>query len=84
MNNTSHSSIEIHLSENRSRLYIFFGGIVAGIGIPVFEFYNASKILDENKIFARDFSQCWYQNGLLEISQDIQSTADYLKKKMAL
>lgn len=72
-------SIKIEVSDNRNNLYIFFGGVAAGIAIPPFEFYNASRIIDENKIFIRDFYQCWYQNGLPGISQDIHSTATHIK-----
>lgn len=71
--------IEIELSKNGENLYIFFGGIAAEIAMPPFEFYNSSKILDENKIFIRDFSQCWYQNGLPGISEDIRSTAMHIE-----
>jgi len=71
--------IEIESSPNGSNLYIFFGGISAGIAMPPFEFYNSSKIIDENKIFVRDFSQCWYQDGLPGISEDINSTAKHIQ-----
>ena len=74
--------VELMLTSGASRLYIFFGGISAGISIPPFEFYNASKIIDENKIFIRDFSQCWYQDGLPNISEDIYSTANYISKEI--
>ncbi|QBQ56020.1 hypothetical protein [Nitrosococcus wardiae] len=71
--------VEIELSTSGANLYIFFGGIAAGIAIPPFEFYNSSKIINENKIFIRDFSQCWYQNGLPGISKNINSTAKYIR-----
>lgn len=74
--------IEIQLSDNGKKLYIFFGGIAAGIAMPVFEFYNASKIIDDHKMFLRDFSQCWYQDGLPSIGKDVYSTAEYLKNKI--
>ena len=74
--------IEIELSGNGKNLYIFFGGIAAGIAMPPFEFYNASKIINEHKMFIRDFSQCWYQNGLPLISRDIYSTARYLRNQI--
>ena len=69
-------------NENSNCLYIFFGGITAGIAIPPFEFYNASKIIDENKIFIRDFSQCCYQNGLPGISSNIYKTMSYIKHEV--
>jgi pimeloyl-ACP methyl ester carboxylesterase len=72
--------IEIDLINESSSLYIFFGGIQAGIAMPPFEFYNSSKIVNENKMFVRDFSQCWYQKGLQGIGTDVSSIADHLKK----
>ena len=74
--------ITIQMSNNGKNLYIFFGGIAAGIAMPVFEFYNASKIIDDHKVFLRDFSQCWYQGGLPSISKDIYSTAKYLRSQI--
>lgn len=71
----NNQSVEVILSPNASSLYIFFGGIAGGIGMPPFEFYKSSKIIDEHKIFIRDFSQSWYQHGLPGFSQDIYSTA---------
>jgi len=75
-------SVEIELSPNASSLYILFGGGAGAIGMPRFEFYHSSKITDENKIFLRDFSQCWYQNGLTGIGHDIHSTAMYLQSQI--
>jgi hypothetical protein len=74
--------IERELSPDASNLYIFFGGIAAGITMPPFEFYNAAKIINENKIFIRDFGQCWYHNGLPGISNDIYSTANFIQKEI--
>lgn len=75
-------AVELHLSDHGKNLYIFFGGIAAGIAMPVFEFYNASRILDEHKLFFRDLSQCWYQDGLPGISRDISATADYIRSQI--
>ena len=74
--------VEIELSSAGDDLYVFFGGIAAGIAMPVFEFYNASRIIKKNKIFIRDFSQCWYQDGLPEISRDIFASAQFVKRKI--
>lgn len=65
-----------------TRLYFLFGGISAGLGMPPFEFYNSSRIVNEHKVFLRDFSQCWYQNGLPGIGRDIYGISEYLKKKI--
>ncbi|HSM84343.1 MAG TPA: hypothetical protein VLS96_21820 [Nodosilinea sp.] len=83
MTDSPPASVEISLTDDRSRLYVFFGGLAAEMPIPPFEFYNSSKIIDENKLFIRDFSQCWYHNGLANISTDIPTTADYLRQQIA-
>lgn len=75
-------SVEKLLVHGSSNLYIFFGGIAAGIAVPQFEFYNSAQILEENKIFVRDFDQCWYHNGLQNISENIVSSAEYLKQEI--
>jgi len=74
--------IEFDLSTNRKKLYIFFGGIKARIAMPPFEFYKSSKIINESKIFIRDFYQCWYHAGLPGISHDIHSTSKYIEKQI--
>lgn len=50
--------------------------------MPPFEFYRSSKIIDENKIFVRDFTQCWYHAGLPKISSDIHSTAGFVHNEI--
>jgi hypothetical protein len=74
-------SVEIEISTTGSSLYFFFGGIVAGIAMPPFEFYNSSKILEHSKIFFRDFNQCWYQNGIPDIGGNIHSIKNYIRKQ---
>lgn len=78
MNSSIYKPIEIEFAANRENLYVFYGGISAGIGMNVLEFYKVSRIIDENKIFVRDFSQCWYHEGLPGISNDIDSTVAHI------
>jgi predicted esterase YcpF (UPF0227 family) len=78
----SPKSVERELSADASHLYIFFGGIAAGIAMPPFEFYNVAKIINENKIFIRDFNQSWYHQGLADISNDLHSTALFIEKEI--
>ena len=54
------AEIETHLSDNGKNLYLIFGGISAGIAMPVFEFYNSSKIIDEHKV--------WIDTNILDTS----------------
>ena len=65
------------------RIYFIFGGFFAGMGMMPFEFFKSSQILKENKIFFRDFSQAWYQNGLPGIGRDIYEVRDYINQKIA-
>ncbi len=51
--------------------------------MPPFEFYKASGIIDESRMFLRDFSQSWYHAGLLNISSDIDSTAIYIESAIS-
>jgi pimeloyl-ACP methyl ester carboxylesterase len=74
--------VEIELVPDATSLYIFFGGIAAGIAMPPFEFYRSAKIINENKIFIRDLAQRWYQDGLPGISNDIDSTADFIRTEI--
>jgi len=72
-------AIEIHTVPGGTDLYIFFGGIASGIGMPPFEFHRASGILGQHRIFVRDLSQCWYQAGIPGAGRDIRSVAAHLK-----
>lgn len=75
-------SVETLYTKNGENLYVFFGGIANGIAMPPFEFFNASRIINENKLFLRDFNQMWYHNGLLDISTDINTTANFIKSEI--
>lgn len=75
-------AIEVELSDRGKNLYVFFGSVAAGIVVPPFEFYSASRILDENKIFIRDFSQCWYQNGVSSVIEDVFALAEKIESEV--
>lgn len=72
-------NIEIQAVPNGAELYIFFGGIAAGIGMPPFEFQRASGILGQHRIFIRDLRQCWCQGGIPGVGRDIPSVVRYLE-----
>ena len=65
------------------KLYFIFGGVAAGLAMPPFEFYTSAKIIEENKIFLRDFSQAWYQNGLPGVGNTFYAIGDFIEKKIA-
>ena len=71
------------LTPGSKKLYFIFGGVAAGLAMPPFEFYTSAKIIEENKIFLRDFSQAWYQNGLPGIGNSFYAIGDFIEKKIA-
>lgn len=83
MQHTDQLPVNEDLVPGSEKLFIFFGGIVGAIGMPPFEFYRASKILDYSKVFLRDFSQSWYQRGLPAIGDDAFAIGEYLRTKIA-
>jgi len=76
------SPILEELKPDSDRLYIIFGGILGRMGMPPFEFFQSSHILNENKIFLRDFYQSWYQCGLPGIAANVFEIGDFLNKKI--
>jgi hypothetical protein len=64
------------------KLYLFFGGMAGGLGIPQFEFMRFSRSIEENKIFVRDMSQYWYQTGASGNRKNIYELRDYLRKQI--
>jgi pimeloyl-ACP methyl ester carboxylesterase len=60
------------------RLYIMFGGIVGGMGMPPFEFMRTGRLLPHSKVFIRDPYQAWYQRGLPGIGTSCTDVAEYL------
>ncbi len=58
---------------------IAFGGMTSGLSMPPKEFFKSLIDKDINIIFVKDFKQCWYQKGLLGISDNIDGSIEYLK-----
>jgi hypothetical protein len=63
-------------------LFLTFGGIYGGIGIPVFEFYRITEEFKIRKLFLRDLRQVWYQGGLPEVGENIYSIAEFIKTQI--
>jgi hypothetical protein len=66
-----------------SKLYFIFGGVAAEMAMPPFEFYASARIIEENKVFLRDFSQAWYQNGLPGVGGDLYAIRDFIQENIA-
>lgn len=76
-------SINLQIDPKTKKLYIFFGGINGKIGgIPPFEFYQTSKLLNASKIFLRDLDQAWYQTGLPGLTKNCFETKELILKKI--
>jgi hypothetical protein len=61
------------------KLILAFGGIKGALGMPTFEFYQSSSIINESRVFFRDFSQNWYHSGLRGVTPDVPATASYIR-----
>jgi hypothetical protein len=73
-------SVLVDATPGYSTLLVSFGGIANKLPIPVFEFMRALDPFQINKIFIRDFKQCWYTNGIEGISKNPFETIEYLRK----
>ena len=69
--------------QNDAPLVIFFGGIVGGFGLTLFEFASFADSLDASKIFVRDLDQCWYQRGVRGLGSSIDETAEAVRVRIA-
>lgn len=67
------------INKDSSKTLLAFGGMSAGLSMPPKEFFKSLSSDDINIIFIKDFKQCWYQNGLLGKSHDIDTTIAYLR-----
>jgi predicted esterase YcpF (UPF0227 family) len=74
---------EYKILNNNKNLIICFGGFYLKMGnIPPFEFLNYLSSIYTNKCdlyFFIDRKQCWYHNGIHNITTNIDETVDYLK-----
>jgi len=82
MRTDENDAIVKELFSGSNKLYLFFGGMAGGLGIPPFEFMRFSRSIGENKIFVRDISQCWYQTGASGNRNDIYGLRDYLRQQI--
>ncbi|WP_162515393.1 YqiA/YcfP family alpha/beta fold hydrolase [Paenibacillus pinistramenti] len=77
--NEEEKKVVIDYTTQSKYLYVYFGGVKSGLGIPFFEFYNISREIQSKRIFIRDFSQAWYHYGLKTRSiSNIEQLAQYL------
>ena len=76
---------ELMISNNNDTLIICFGGFALKMGgIPPYDFLNfiTSNFNNVDKIFYRDIKQMCYHMGIENISENIDTTVNYLKTKI--
>ena len=61
---------------------IAFGGMLTKLGMPPAEFLKTFTAKNINTLFLKDFQQCWYQQGLLGLSNNILETVEIIKKQI--
>jgi hypothetical protein len=59
---------------------IAFGGMQTRLGMPPAEFLKTFTAKKINSLFVKDFQQCWYQQGLLGLSNNTMETVNVLRK----
>jgi predicted esterase YcpF (UPF0227 family) len=60
-------------------LVLAFGGMLSNLGMPPAEFLKSLTSKKCSCVFLKDFHQCWYQKGLLGLTNDIYETRDLIK-----
>ena len=69
--------------ERTDVLFLSFGGVRMGSGMPPFEFTASLSSKGVPGYFIKDFRQSWYHEGLLGISEDLEGTHRYLQQLVA-
>jgi pimeloyl-ACP methyl ester carboxylesterase len=82
MKNGNISPVSEDIIHGSEKLFFFFGGIAGAIGMPPFEFYRASRILNHSRIFLRDHSQSWYQRGLPAMGDNAYAVGTFLQDRI--
>jgi len=60
-----------------------FAGLAQSLSMPIAEFNQMSARHDQLIYFLKDHHQAWYQQGLLGLSTDVETTVEVLKSLLA-
>jgi len=72
--------VEQSISSSYVTTIISFGGMLSSLGMAPKEFMNSLYGKGVNLLFIKDFQQCWYQQGLLGISNNIDETVEFIRQ----
>lgn len=81
--NANRQPVVADFSTNSDTLFVTFGGVAAGLGIPPFEFFRTIAEIPTKRLLIRDLEQVWYHAGLPGVSNSIDGTAEYLHREIA-
>ncbi len=74
------SAIKKDVDREGDTLFIIFGGISQGIGLPRFEFYKITQSLPAKLVFIRDIHQGWYHLALPGIGTGISDVCNAIRR----
>lgn len=74
---------EERLLNGHDRVVFAFGGMASHLQMPPAEFGRTFANRRADVIFYKDFQQCWYQQGLLGLTNDVPTTAQYIRDTVA-
>jgi acetyl esterase/lipase len=72
--------VHVDFEADADTLFVFFGGIAGGMGMPPFEFMRIMESIRAKKLFLRDLAQAWYQSGLPSIGPRLVDVTGYLRQ----
>lgn len=72
--------LERRLSPGSTQTVISFAGLALVPGMPPREFWRSLSGFDVNVLLAKDFKQCWYQQGLLGLAGTVAETTELLRR----
>lgn len=74
---------EEYLLAGHDRAVLAFGGMASRLQMPPSEFGRTFGQRNVDLVFYKDLQQCWYQKGLLGLSDDVPSTVTHIGKTIA-
>lgn len=74
------SSIKRDVEREGDTLFVTFGGISQGIGLPRFEFHKITQSLPAKLVFIRDVHQGWYHATLPGIGAGVSDVCNIIQR----
>jgi hypothetical protein len=65
------------------QVMLAFGGMASRLQMPPAEFGRTFADRQADLIFYKDLQQCWYQRGLLGMTDDVPGTAEHIRRRVA-